>query len=139
MPSLYFKMNFNLELFATDKKAQKALSDGNEKSIGMIILHYKSGNDITKRFGEGAYDIIFSLSDFHKKSEINLSTDNKVSINVKGVAKKSPNADLYQYLIEDATPTFFLRKLHVDQVGVLYASKKESDMIIDCVCSKTKS
>jgi hypothetical protein len=138
MPSLYFKMNLNLELFATDKDGKEALLNKDEIEIDNLLLHYKSGQELTKKHGEGAYDIYVYPNDFLKKSEINLLTENKLFITINGVAKISPKADLYQYLIEDKNPSFFFKSIWIKPVAQLYASKKEAIMSIDCTCSKSK-
>jgi len=68
-------------------------------------------------------------------------TENKISIVVDGIAKFSPNADLYQYLMEDISPSFFFRTMWIRPVAQLYASKKgkkEADVNIECTCSKLK-
>ena len=101
-------------------------------------MHYKSGQELTKKHGEGAYDIYVYPNYFLKKSEINLLTENKLFITINGVAKISPKADLYQYLIEDKNPSFFFKSIWIKPVAQLYASKKEAVMSIDCTCSKSK-
>ena len=138
MPSLYLKMKFNLELFATDKDAKKVLSSSDDKTVGDITLHYISGPEITKKHGPGAYDIFICPDDFLKKSKVNLISDDKVFLDIEGVAKIDPKADLYQYLMEDKNPVFQFRSTSIRPVAFLYASKKENDVDIDCICSKNK-
>jgi hypothetical protein len=134
MANLYFKLNFSFTLYATDKEDKKELEKKGEKKVDHFVLTYKGGAN----HREANYGIYIHPSEFLKGAEISFDVGSKVEILVNGIAKISPKADLYQYLMEDKEPQFFFHHLHMDPYADLYADKKQLDVPISCSYSKSK-
>lgn len=134
MPNLYFEVDFDFELFATDSEDKKELAKKGEKSLDWFVLNYQGGPD----HSEADYGISIYPSDFTKGSDFGMTTDGTPRAWAKGVAKINAKADLFQYLMEDKSPQFFFSHVKMVPYAYLYADKKGKPVPIKCTYSKTK-
>ncbi len=134
MPSLYFQLNFQFDVFATDKEDKAELAKNGEKKIDWIVLSYQGGPG----YEEADYGISIFPKDFKKDSDIGLLVKNgaNAKVWVKGVAKVDVKVDLFQYLMLDKAPKFFFSHIKMDPYANLYADKKGGVAVIDCLFGK---
>tara|TARA_Y100001936_G_C15724017_1_gene482508 strand:+ start:14 stop:484 length:471 start_codon:yes stop_codon:yes gene_type:complete len=134
MAILYFKLNFECNLFATSAEDRKELKSKEEKTLDSFILRYRGSGEAS----QADYDIYIDSNNFLKGSDFGLSISPTSKTWAKGVVKIKPKADLYEYLALDKKPRFYISHVTISPYLELYPDKKKKLVDISCVMSKKK-
>lgn len=127
MATLYFQLEYEIELYASAADKKDLKKNSNTK-IDAIVLIYEEG-------GPG-FDI--EVKDFIAGADLGFSIEPALKTWAKGVAKVKPKADLARYLERNKNPEFFFHHVTMNPWYEIYGNKKSEPIKIKCVVSETK-
>lgn len=126
MATLYFQLEYEIELFASasDKKDLKKNSD---TKIDSVVINYEGG--------QGFY---IEMKDFISGADVGFSVEPTLKTWAKGIAKVKPKADLVRYVEGNENLEFFFHHLKMDPWCELYGNKQSEPVKIKCTISDKK-